>query len=82
MSLGAAVYALRALGLMPTNMLTANAIQLGSTLEMVLLALALADRFIQMRREKTAMQAELLTTQNTLIDTLKSNEQRLEARVS
>lgn len=82
MSLGAAVYALRALGLMPTNMLTANAIQLGSTLEMVLLALALADRFIQMRREKTAMQAELLTTQNTLIDTLKSNEQRLEARVA
>ena len=81
-SLGAAIYALRALGLMPTNMLTANAIQLGSTLEMILLALALADRFIQMRREKAAMQAELLATQTTLIDTLKTNEQRLETHVA
>ena len=80
--LGAAIYALRALGLMPTNMLTANAIQLGSTLEMILLALALADRFIQMRREKATMQAELLATQNTLIDTLKTNEQRLETHVA
>ena len=80
--LGAAVYALHAIGLMPTNVLTANAIQLGSTLEMILLALALADRFIQMRRERAAMQAELLATQNTLIDALRSNEQRLEEHVA
>jgi len=80
--LGAAIYALHAIGLMPTNVVTANAIQLGSTLEMILLALALADRFIQMRREKAAMQAELLATQTTLIDTLKTNEQRLETHVA
>ncbi len=80
--LGAAIYALHAIGLMPTNVLTANAIQLGSTLEMILLALALADRFIQMRRERAAMQAQLLTTQKTLIDTLRHNEQRLEEHVA
>ena len=80
--LGAAVYALHAIGLMPTNVLTANAIQLGSTLEMILLALALADRFIQMRRERAAMQAQLLATQETLIDALRHNEQRLEEHVA
>jgi len=80
--LGAAIYALHAIGLMPTNVLTANAIQLGSTLEMILLALALADRFIQMRRERAAMQAQLLVTQKTLIDTLRHNEQRLEEHVA
>ncbi len=82
MCLGAAIYALHAIGLMPTNVLTANAIQLGSTLEMILLALALADRFIQMRRERAAMQAQLLATQETLIDTLRNNEQRLEEHVA
>ena len=80
--LGAATYALHAIGLMPTNVLTANAIQLGSTLEMILLALALADRFIQMRRERAAMQAQLLATQKTLIDTLRHNEQRLKEHVA
>ncbi|MFZ1499847.1 MAG: diguanylate cyclase [Giesbergeria sp.] len=80
--LGAAIYALHAIGLMPTNVVTANAIQLGSTLEMILLALALADRFIQMRRERAALQAQLLATQEILIDTLRHNEQRLEEHVA
>ena len=82
LGLGAMTNALRAMGLLPTNALTANAMQLGSGLEMLLLALALADRFNQMRREKNAMQAELLATQNTWIDTLRSNELRLEAHVT
>jgi diguanylate cyclase (GGDEF)-like protein len=82
LGVGAVTYVLRAIGLVPTNVLTANAMQFGSALEMILLALALADRFIQMRREKAAMQAELLATQNTLIHALRSNEQRLEAHVA
>lgn len=82
LGLGAGINALRAMGLMPTNAITANAMQFGSALEMLLLALALADRFNQMRRERAAMQAELLATQNTLIETLRSNEQRLEAHVA
>jgi len=82
LGLGAGINGLRAMGLMPTNAVTANAMQFGSALEMLLLALALADRFNQMRRERAAMQAELLATQKALIDTLQSNEQRLEAHVA
>jgi len=82
LGLGAGINGLRAMGLMPTNAVTANAMQFGSALEMLLLALALADRFNQMRRERAAMQAELLATQKALIETLQSNEQRLEAHVT
>ncbi|AVO39913.1 sensor domain-containing diguanylate cyclase [Simplicispira suum] len=82
LGLGAVTNALRAMGQVPSNVFTANAMQFGSALEMILLALALADRFNQMRREKAIMQAELLATQKALIDTLKDNELRLEARVT
>ncbi len=82
LGLGAVANALRAMGQVPSNVFTANAMQFGSALEMILLALALADRFNQMRREKALMQAQLLATQKALIDTLKDNEQRLEARVT
>ncbi|MDY0107152.1 MAG: diguanylate cyclase [Giesbergeria sp.] len=81
LALGAMTNALRAIGLVPTNMLTANAMQAGSALEMVLLALALADRFIEMRREKWSIQKRLLETQTTLINSLKQSEQALEQRV-
>jgi diguanylate cyclase (GGDEF)-like protein len=82
LGLGAATNALRAMGLLPTNVLTANAMQVGSALEMLLLALALADRFNQMRRERAAMQTELLAAQNALIETLRSNEQHLAEHVA
>jgi len=82
LALGAMVNALRAMGLLPTNVLTANAMQAGSALEMVLLAFALADRFNEMRREKAGIQMKLLETQTTLIDSLKESEQVLEQRVA
>lgn len=78
---GALVNVLRAMGLVATNIVTANAMQIGSALEMVLLALALADRYRQMRREKVAMQRELFATQEQLIEHLKQSELRLEQKV-
>lgn len=81
LALGAMVNALRAMGLLPTNVLTANAMQAGSALEMVLLAFALADRFNEMRREKAGIQLKLLEAQTSLIDSLKQSEQMLEQRV-
>lgn len=42
---GAFLMVLRNLGALPTNALTVNALQIGSAAEMLLLALALADRF-------------------------------------
>lgn len=82
LGLGAATNTLRAMGFLPSNVFTANAMQIGSALEMLLLALALADRFNQMRRERAVMQVELLATQQSLIETLRSNEQHLEEHVA
>jgi hypothetical protein len=76
-----AVIMRRAMGWVPTNVLTTHAMQIGSALEMVLLAFALADRFNQMRREKAAIQKKLLIAQQTLIDSLRQSEQALEQRV-
>ncbi len=80
--LGGATTTLRAMGVVPTNAFTVDAIQLGSALEMLLLAFALADRFNVMRREKAKVQTELLQAQQQLVDTLQSSERKLEQRVA
>ncbi len=49
--LGGIVFILRGLGLLPNNALTFNGLQVGSALEMLLLAFALADRFAVIRRK-------------------------------
>jgi signal transduction histidine kinase len=54
----------RGIGLLPTNFLTVNGLQIGSALEMITLAFALADRFNQIRKEKAADQAALLQKHN------------------
>lgn len=79
--LGGTMTTLRALGVVPTNAFTVDGIQLGSTLEMLLLAFALADRLNVMRKEKTNAQAQLLHAQQQLVDTLKTSEHALELRV-
>jgi diguanylate cyclase (GGDEF)-like protein len=78
----AVITALTNLGLLPTNFLTINAIQFGSTLEMLLLAFALADRFNEIRREKENAQSEALGAQQLLVENLQSSERLLEARVA
>lgn len=86
--LGAVMTGLRSFGVLPNNILTVNALQFGSALEMILLAFALADRFNVIRREKAKSQRELLQAQaNTLeaqkllVENLKSSERVLEERV-
>jgi signal transduction histidine kinase/CheY-like chemotaxis protein/HPt (histidine-containing phosphotransfer) domain-containing protein len=66
--------ALRSFGLLPTNFVTVHGLQIGSAMEMLLLSLALADRFNQVRREKEA-------TQQQLVSSLKRSERELEQRV-
>lgn len=75
--LGALMFALRALEVLPSNFLTSNGIQLGSALEMILLAFALADRFNQIRREKAKADAETLLAQS---ETLKAQNETLLAQ--
>ncbi len=86
---GAAALALRGLGWLPSNALTINAVQVGSALEMILLAIALADRFNELRKEKDraqglALQAqhEALRAEQQVIEALRSSEKLLEGRVS
>ncbi|HLA36491.1 MAG TPA: 7TM diverse intracellular signaling domain-containing protein [Rhodocyclaceae bacterium] len=87
--LGAVMFALRILGVLPTNVLTVNGIQFGSALEMILLALALADRFNEIRREKEMAQkdamkaqSEKLQAEQRLVENLRSSEKLLEGKVS
>lgn len=78
----AAITALTNLGLLPTNFLTVNALQFGSTLEMLLLAFALADRFNEIRRQKESAQSQVLAAQQHLVENLQSSERILETRVA
>ena len=73
---------LRNLGLLPTNALTTDSLQIGSTLEMLLLSLVLADRFNMMRREKLQAQALALQAQGEVVEKLKASEHLLETRVA
>jgi two-component system, sensor histidine kinase LadS len=79
---GGVMTAMRSFGYLPTNVITMNGLQFGSAVEMLLLAFTLADRFNEIRREKTKAQNELLQTQQRLLESLKSSERELEARVA
>lgn len=86
--LGGILIPLRGLGLVPANVVTLNGLQMGSALEMILLAIALADRFNQVRREKEEAQQAALAAHNSariaeqqVIENLRSSERLLEARV-
>ena len=74
---GGIAITLRGMGLLPTNMLTMNGLQVGSAVEMLLLAFALADRFNTLRKEKEAAQEEALQVQKLLVEELQSSEQAL-----
>lgn len=50
--LGVSVYSLKGLGVLPSNILTENMLQVGSALEMCLLSLGLGDRLHTMGRER------------------------------
>lgn len=80
--LGSSFAIFRAFGLLPTNVLTVNGMQFGSTLEMLLLALALADRYNVLRREKEQAQVAALEAQNRLVDALRTSEKVLEGKVN
>ena len=80
--LGALVTGLYTVGLLPVNALTTKALQMGSVADMMLLALALADRYNQLRRDKDKAQTEALKAQQHLVESLRASEHILEARVA
>lgn len=82
MTVGAAANSLRALGVIPTTLFSTYGIQIGSAIEMVLLAFALADRYHVIRLEKEHAQREALKAQQSLVENLQMSERTLEFRVT
>lgn len=76
------INSLRVAGLLPTNMFTVNGLQIGSAIEMILLAYALADRFNMIRREKELAQIDALQAQALLVENLQHSERQLEQQVA
>lgn len=73
--LGTALVSIRNFGVIPSNFFTVYGLQLGSSLELMLLSFGLAARITELRHEQ-------LTTQNQLIDTLQAQELTLARRVA
>ncbi|MFC7369338.1 diguanylate cyclase [Vreelandella zhaodongensis] len=73
--LGAAVFALRNLSILPANFITLHGIQIGSAIEMLLLSFALAARFNKLKWQKERAQAETVAM-------LKKQEAVLESKVA
>ena len=80
--LGTMVFLLRNTGIIPTNTFTIYAIQLGSSIEMLLLSFALADRLNTLRREKDQAQHSVLAAEKAMVDVLRRSEGELEERVA
>lgn len=80
--IGVGMLGMRNLGWLPTNLLTQYAMQAGSSLDLLLLSFALADRinFLRTAHEKTS--AELLGSRQALVSALTKSEAELESKVS
>ena len=72
---------LRLAGLVESNFFTLNVVQIGSAIEAIVLAFALADRFHVIRAEKARAQRDALLAERQLVDTLRASERLLEVRV-
>lgn len=78
---GGLMASLRQLDVIPTNWLTSYALQIASSLEMMLLSFALASRIQHERLLREKAQLEALSSKESLVQTLLASEERLERQV-
>ena len=78
---GALVMALHNIGVLPSTLLTANALLIGSAIEMILLSIALADRIQGIQAEKEQAQANAIAAKQALLEAVRQSERLLEGRV-
>ena len=78
---GAVIATLRAVDWIPTNVLTAYAIQIGAGLEMLFLSYALAYRIQSERARREFAQNEALDAKNAMVEVLRASEEKLETLV-
>jgi PAS domain S-box-containing protein len=74
--IGVVTLALHNVGVLPSNAFTANALLIGSALEMVLLSFALADRINVARRFKEQAQARI-AAEHAMVEALSQSQRRL-----
>jgi len=79
---GGMLLALRNFGLIPSNFVTVNAMQIGSAVEMLLLSLGLAARFNELKRLKEQAQLQALSAQKQVVQALVHQERILALRVA
>ncbi len=82
LALGEMIAGLYRFGVLPTTMVTAYALQLGSAAEMLLLSFALAERIRLERHARETAQASALSARQALVETLRESEARLENTVA
>ena len=80
--LGAVFLAIRALGWIENGWLVTHALQMGSALEMLLLAFALADRFHVLYQEKMLAQTQAQSAQQALVRVMQDNQHALQQQVA
>lgn len=81
LAFGAIAATLRAFDLLPSNILTLYAMQIGSGLEALFFSFALADRLRGERMQREQAQALLLDSQQETVRALRVSEERLEQAV-
>lgn len=79
---GGMLLGLRNFGLIPSNFITVNAMQIGSAVEMLLLSLGLAARFNELKRLKEQAQLQALAAQKQVVQALVHQERILALRVA
>lgn len=79
---GALLMALRNFTLLPSNLITAYSVQLGSALEMLLLSFGLAARLSELKRLKLEARDAVLRSQQEALQALQEQERQLERRVA
>jgi diguanylate cyclase (GGDEF)-like protein len=72
LAVGVILYYLRLLGMVPSNIVTENFLQVGSALEAMLLAFGLADQMNTLKADKLHAEGEALAAQTALNDELES----------
>ena len=80
--IGGSLITLRNAGILPVNLLTTHGAEIGSVLEVILLSMALSDRYRIIRKEKAALQAKNLLIQQKHNEELEKKVQERTLKLS
>lgn len=80
--IGVLIIALHNLAILPSNIYTANALLIGSSLEMMLLSLAMADRINELQRARDIAQAETIQLKQQMLESEQQHRQQLADKVA